>query len=120
MPPVHQVLQSSAEEVVLRLGGGLLGAHRRAPYQGDPDRITPRPASQPTCRFARFSPSIPANPANPDTSGAPKNRGTPPLPAYFTGDHLADTNHTAGSPPRADMTTLSPPATGSTRECQPW
>jgi hypothetical protein len=34
MPRVHQGLQPRAEEILLRLGRGLLGAHRRAPCQG--------------------------------------------------------------------------------------
>ncbi len=43
------------------------------------------------------------------------------VPAYYTvNPGRPGTNHTAGSPPRADIKTRSPPATGSTRKCQPW
>ena len=58
-----------------------------ASLPGAADRITPRPAPQPTVRFARFCPSIRAEPAKPDTSRAPENRRKPPRSAYFTGDY---------------------------------
>src|SRR3712207_1158893 len=88
MPLVHQVHQPGAEEILLRLGLGLLGAHRRASIRDAAGRITPRPGPQPTCRFARFSPPTLADPANPDASQVLENRRTPPLSANFTGDYL--------------------------------
>src|SRR3712207_8118823 len=74
MPPVHQVLQPGAEEILLRLGLGLLGAHRPASIRGAAPPNTPPPRPSTTWRVARFSPPTPAAPANPETSQAPESR----------------------------------------------